>query len=154
MPRCGWILTLDWTAVLLEEATRADLAQRHLVGALRNLRNLPGKLVLRPHTVLRNLFEEVGWEHDLAEDPQVLREELCALDGLLDGWKRHDPMVVAAQPGQNWLARAWHWITGRPTARVTSRTSVPIAVRADADRGNEAPADTTTSRPRDELVGS
>ncbi|MGE3447815.1 MAG: hypothetical protein AB7H92_09580 [Microbacteriaceae bacterium] len=41
-PRCGWILTPDWTAKLLEDAARADIAQRHLVGALRSLHNLPG----------------------------------------------------------------------------------------------------------------
>lgn len=64
-PRCGWILTPDWTAKLLEDAARADIAQRHLVGALRSLRNLPGNVAVRPHTVLRNLFEGVGWQRDL-----------------------------------------------------------------------------------------
>jgi hypothetical protein len=153
-PRCGWILTLDWTAVLLEEASRADLAQRHLVGALRNLRSLPGNLVLRPQTVLRNLFEEVGWEQDLAEDPELLREELHALGRLLDGWMLHDPIVVAAQPRQSWLRRAWHWITGRPPGRVTLKTPVTPVARADVDRDTDSPAATTTSRPRDVLVGS
>ena len=150
-PRCGWMLTLDWTAVLLEEASRADLAQRHLVGALRRLRNLPGNLVLRPHTVLRNLFEEVGWEQDLAQDPELLREELRALDGLLDAWKLHDPIVDAAQPRQSWPRRAWNWITGRPPAGVTSRTSVSLVVRGDADRGADKPA-ATTSRHQSDLL--
>jgi hypothetical protein len=40
-PRCGWSLSHHWTATLLEEAARADIAQRHLVAALRRLRNLP-----------------------------------------------------------------------------------------------------------------
>jgi hypothetical protein len=67
-PRCGWSLSHHWTATLLEEAARADIAQRHLVDALRRLRNLPGNVFLRPHIVLRNLFEEVGWHKDLTAD--------------------------------------------------------------------------------------
>jgi hypothetical protein len=78
-PRCGWSLSHHWTATLLEEAARADIAQRHLVDALRRLRNLPGNVLLRPHIVLRNLFEEVGWHKDLAEDTDTLHEELREL---------------------------------------------------------------------------
>jgi hypothetical protein len=43
------MLTVDRTATLLDEAARADIAQRHLVLALRRLRNLPGNVVVRPH---------------------------------------------------------------------------------------------------------
>jgi RNA polymerase subunit RPABC4/transcription elongation factor Spt4 len=52
-PRCGRTLTADWTAMLLDEAARAEVAQRHLMQALRRLRELPGNLAIRPHTVLR-----------------------------------------------------------------------------------------------------
>ena len=31
---------------------------------------------LLPHSVLRNLFEEVGWEEDLAREAKVMSEEL------------------------------------------------------------------------------
>src|SRR5213079_2973192 len=55
-PRDGWSLTPDWTGLLLDQARPAEAAEAHLVRALRNLRNLAGNLVLRPHTVLRNLF--------------------------------------------------------------------------------------------------
>jgi len=138
-PRCGWSLTLDWTTLLLDEAGRADSAQRQLVGALRNLRNIPGNLVLRPQTVLRNLFEEVGWEHDLAEDPELLREELDALAGLLAAWELYDPVVAAAQPRRSWLRRAWHWIRGRPPSLVRPETSVPASSGSDADRAAASP---------------
>jgi hypothetical protein len=130
-PRCGWSLTLDWTAKLLDDAARADIAQGHLVGALRSLSSLPGNVVLRPHTVLRNLFEEVGWEHDLAQNPEMLRDEIRELRRLLAAWELLDPLVVAAQPHRNWVRRVVDWLTGRPVAPV-----VPVAVeRAGPDSG-------------------
>lgn len=82
-PRCGRELTRRSTATLLADAARADIAQRQLVDALHNLRNLAGNLRLRPHTVLRNLIEEVGWEQDLAEWPDTSREELRGLHRLV-----------------------------------------------------------------------
>jgi hypothetical protein len=112
-PRCGWMLTADWTATLLDEAARADIAQRHLVLALRRLRNLPGNVAVRPHTVLRNLFEEIGWQEDLAEDPEILREELRKLRQHVTAWQLLDPVVIAAQPRRSWFQRAIAAITGR-----------------------------------------
>ncbi|MEO5901104.1 MAG: hypothetical protein ABIR68_13410 [Ilumatobacteraceae bacterium] len=117
-PRCGWVLTPDWTAKLLEEAGRADFAQRHLVAALRSLRNLPGNVDLRPHTILRNLFEEVGWEQDLAEDPEMLRDELRELRRLVSAWELLDPVVAAAQPRRSWLWRAIAVMTGVSPAQL------------------------------------
>jgi hypothetical protein len=105
-PRCGWMLTPDWTAKLLEDAARADIAQRHLVGALRSLRNLPGNVAVRPHTVLRNLFEEVGWQRDFAEDPALLREELAELRHLVRTWERLEPPAADHAPRPSWLRRA------------------------------------------------
>lgn len=122
-PRCGWNLTLDWTAKLLHDAARADIAQSHLVGTLRSLRGLPGNVVLRPHTVLRNLFEEVGWEHDLADHPELLRVELRELRRLLTAWELLDPIVAATQPHRSWLRRAIDWLKGRPIEPV-----VPVEV--------------------------
>lgn len=92
-PRCGWTLSPDWTSELVRQAHDADIIQRRLVAALRGIRNIPGNVMLRPHTVLRNLFEEVGWERDLAEDPAALRAELGALHRLLDQWDQ-----LAAEP--------------------------------------------------------
>lgn len=115
-PRCGWVLTPDWTAKLLEEAGRADFAQRHLVAALRSLRNLPGNVDLRPHTILRNLFEEVGWEQELADNPEMLREELRELRRLVSAWELLDPVVATAQPRRNWLSRAVAVLTGASPA--------------------------------------
>ena len=55
--------------MLLEESRNADSAMKLLVRALRRLNGLPGNLELMPHSVLRNLFEEVGWEEEFATDP-------------------------------------------------------------------------------------
>ena len=112
-PRCGWVLTADWTAHLLDQAARADIAQRHLVSSLRNLRNLPGNVTLRPHIVLRNLFEEVGWQEDLVEEPEMLREELRELRRLLIAWELVDPVVAAAQPDRGILRRIADWFMAR-----------------------------------------
>ena len=131
-PRCGWSLSHHWTATLLEEAARADIAQRHLVDALRRLRNLPGNVLLRPHIVLRNLFEEVGWHKDLAEDTDTLQEELPELRQLLAAWELLDPDVAAALPaavgfgesstgsGDTRPSRCWR---ARPPLDIGARTT-------------------------------
>ena len=127
-PRCGHMLTDDWTAILLRDAARADIAQRHLVHALRRLRNLPGNLAVRPHTVLRNLFEDTGWHKDLAEDPDMLREELRELRHRVATWQLLDPTVAAAQPRRNWLQRVIAAITGsRPHLDLASTPDVTDA---------------------------
>lgn len=74
-PRCGWRLTEDWAAALLEAAARAEGAQRQLVAALRRLRDLPGNLVLLPSSLVRNVIEEVGWTADLEEHRELLTDE-------------------------------------------------------------------------------
>jgi ribosomal protein L37E len=113
-PRCGWMLTPDWTAKLLEDAANADLAQRQLVAALRGLRNLPGNVILRPQSVLRNLFKEVGWDKELAEDPQFLGDELHELRRLLAAWEVLDPEVAAARRPRSRFRRLVAAITGTP----------------------------------------
>ena len=136
-PRCGRTLTLDWTAKLLEDAGRADIAQRHLIGALRSLRNLPGNVFVRPHVILRNLFEEVGWQKDMASDPEVLREELRELRALLIAWELLDPVVAAEQPRRGWLRRAADLLMGRPPEPVvpvpSEREGLDIEVAAAGD---------------------
>ena len=124
-PQCGWSLTPDWTTKLLEDAAVADIAQRHLVGSLRNLRNLPGNVQLRPHTVMRNLFEEVGWHNDLADDPEMLRHELQQLRRMLGVWELLDPHVAATQPRRTWFQRAVDWLVGRPVRTIVASTDAP-----------------------------
>jgi hypothetical protein len=124
-PQCGWILTANGTTKLLEDAAVADIAQRHLVGSLRNLRNLPGDMQLRPHTVLRNLFEEVGWHNDLAEDPEILRHELHELRRLLGAWELLDPHVIATHPRRTWFQRAVAWLQRPPDELVLASAVAP-----------------------------
>lgn len=135
-PRCGRMLTDDWTAILLRDAARADIAQRHLVRALRRLRELPGNLAIRPHTVLRNLFEETGWHKDLAEHPDMLREELRELRHHLATWQQLDPAIAAAQPRRTWLQRTIAAITGR-RPHLEPASTRDIAARDEAERRPE-----------------
>ena len=129
-PRCGVSLSPDWTANLLEDAALVDVAQRHFVGALRSLRNHPGNVLLRPHTVLRNLFEEVGWERDLADHPDVLHEELREIRSMLISWERIDPVAAAARPYRGWFARTIDWLTGRQAEPIV-QNPVPLRSRDD-----------------------
>jgi hypothetical protein len=126
-PRCNWTLTHDWTHALLDDASRADIAQRHLVGALRGVGNLPGNIIVRPVTVLRNLFEEVGWQRHLAAHPQLLRAELAELRRLVTAWELLDPVVADAQPRRNWLQRTVDLILGRrPEPLLAPTETTPI----------------------------
>jgi hypothetical protein len=87
-PICGWTLTPEWTIVLQEESRNADAAMMLLVRALRRLYGLPGNLQLLPHSVFRNLFEEVGWEQDLSVDPDYAGQELRLLRLQFESWER------------------------------------------------------------------
>jgi hypothetical protein len=141
-PSCGWMLTPDWTSKLLEDAAVADIAQRHLVNALRRLRNLPGNAVVRPHTVLRNLFEEVGWQTDLADDPEMLRGELRELRRLVAAWELLDPLTASAQPYRSWIQRFIAAITGTPPEPVVplaDGTSSSDGLCGDGDRIDRGP---------------
>lgn len=90
-PGCSWSLSPDWERLLFEQARLADRAQQVLVKSLRRLVGLPGNLAILPHSVLRNLFEEVGWEIALAKEPAVIREELRLLHEEVDRWDRLGP---------------------------------------------------------------
>jgi hypothetical protein len=137
-PRCGWSLSYDWTATLLEEAARADIAQRHLVDALRRLRDLPGNMLLRPHIVLRNLFEEVGWHKDLAEDTDTLQEELPELRHLLAAWELLDPDVTADLPHRGRIQLIVDWFRGRTTGPALAR---PPTTRHRSEGDNDPQQD-------------
>jgi hypothetical protein len=132
-PRCGRTLTEDWTSTLLEEAARADIAQRHLVAALRSLHQLPGVFSIQPYSVLRNLFEEAGWDHERMKDPDWVREELPRLRALLAGWEPPEPA-----PARPWYRRLWDVITGRPPA-TGGRTAHASAAPDEAQGGSSGP---------------
>ncbi len=136
-PRCGWMLTQEWTPVLLDEARRADFAQRHLIASLRRLRGLPGSVTPLPHSVLRNLFEEVGWERDLAEDPALLRQELLELRRLLAEWEHLDPVVAETRRGRRLFRRVVDWLAGRPGGPLSNpRRSISWTERGAENRGS------------------
>jgi hypothetical protein len=87
-PHCAKLLSPEWTSLLLEESRTADEAMMVLVRALRRLVGLPGNLELLPHSVLRNLFEEVGWEEEFPNDPAGAQEELRLIRLEVESWER------------------------------------------------------------------
>jgi hypothetical protein len=82
--------------------------------------------------VLRNLFEEVGWERDVAEHPVLLRSELRELRRPLDTWELLDQTVAAAQPRRSWTRRAIDWLTGKPVKPV-----MPVAAELSSSDGDQ-----------------
>jgi hypothetical protein len=46
---------------------------------------------LLPHSVLRNLFEEIGWEQKLAAEPSALEDEIRFIRMELQYWQHLDP---------------------------------------------------------------
>lgn len=87
-PACGILLAPDWTPVLLEAASRAEMAQARLVEGLRRLVGLPGFVEILPGVIIRNLFEEVDWEPDLSADPDAVEHELQAMRQELNLWAK------------------------------------------------------------------
>jgi hypothetical protein len=116
--------------MLLEDVVRVEIAQRHLVQALRRLRRLPGNMAVRPHTLLRNLFREVGWQRDLAENQEMLHEELRHIQRHVTTWQQLDRTITAVQPRRSWLQRVIAAITGGPPA-----------TRRSAHRDTDVPGD-------------
>ena len=87
-PYCARLLSPEWTSLLLQESRTADEAMMALVRALRRLVGLPGNLELLPHSVLRNLFEEVGWEEEFSNDPAGAQDELRFIRLEVESWER------------------------------------------------------------------
>ena len=111
-PRCHRPLSPDWTPVLRGEARRADAAQRQLVSALRRLVGLPGNLEILPHSVLRNLFEEIGWERALAAEPTLISEEVRRLREQVQAWERLIRFPRSGAPsGRRSRGRCGGWAT-------------------------------------------
>ena len=140
-PRCNWALTPDWAQELIRQAAVADTAQRQLILALRGLRNIPGNVTLLPHTVLGNLFTEVGWERDIAEEPDLLRREISELRNHLGAWQRLEPAAAESTPRAGWLRRAFDLVTRR---RQPSFTPAPTSIERatlDAVRERRVPED-------------
>jgi hypothetical protein len=71
--------------------------------SLRRLRNLPGNLAVKPHSVIRNLFEEIGWHQDLAADGMV-RDEVTQLRRLVARWSDLEP-TPTRPPSRSWRQR-------------------------------------------------
>jgi len=132
-PRCRWPLSPDWVPLLVEEAKRADAAQRHLVTALRRLVGLPGNMEILPHSVLRNLFEEIGWERELASEPTLIREEVRRLREQVEAWERLAPEEGTSENRRS-MAQALRQLGGR-----LRRLGRALDLSQDMEAGEEGP---------------
>src|SRR5579875_2014251 len=131
-PGCGYPLAPDWWDYALSQASLADPYLEKLVGVLRHLVQLPGNLELEPHSVLRNLVEEVGWEEQLAAEPDALGEEIGFLREELDRWSALAPPEASAA----WPAACGSWPvrTGPGDGARPAPTRVPGAPGARPGR--------------------
>ena len=134
-PRCHWPLSPDWTPVLRDEARRADVAQRQLVSALRRLVGLPGNVEILPHSVLRNLFEEIGWERALAAEPGLITEEVRRLREQVEAWERLIPAQSSMERAS--IAQALRRLGDR-----LRRLGRGLDARQDVEAGGEEKVET------------
>lgn len=95
-PRCGRQLAPEWTAKLLHDAVRADVALGQLVASLKSLRAMPTAMRVLPSSVLRPLFEETRWREQLAEVPALAELELRELRRLVSDYERALPSPASS----------------------------------------------------------
>jgi predicted RNA-binding Zn-ribbon protein involved in translation (DUF1610 family) len=86
-PNCGRDLVEREPQCMRREAARAVRAHQDLVESVRYLVRLPGNLQLVPHTLVRDLFDEIDWRRDvLIADRELIRREIEALERYLETW--------------------------------------------------------------------
>jgi hypothetical protein len=87
-PNCGRDLVERDPKLMRREAARAVRAHDDLVESIRTLISLPGNLALVPHTIVRQLFEEIDWHHDeIVTDRELIQREIEALERYLEVWE-------------------------------------------------------------------
>lgn len=86
-PNCGRDFVEREPQRMRREAARAVRAHDDLVESVRYLVGLPGNLELIPHTLVRELFDEIDWRHDeIVADRELIQREIEALERYLDMW--------------------------------------------------------------------
>jgi hypothetical protein len=84
-PNCGRDLVEQDHQRARKEAARAVLAHDELVESIGYLISLPGNLELVPHTIVRDIFEEIAWHQDtLIRDRELVEREIEALERYRD----------------------------------------------------------------------
>ena len=131
-PRCRRPLSPDWTPLLLEESRQVDRLQERFVGSLHRLANIPGNLELIPSSVLRNLFEEVGWDKVLAAEPDLLREQIDLVRYEVEGWNELTPPDGRRRADR--IGRALQVLARRLRAAADARQDDELAGRAPATK--------------------
>jgi hypothetical protein len=107
-PRCGRRLAPAYTNMVVREAGRVCRAHSELLEAVRLLVSLPGNLELIPHTLIRDLLEEVDWQEEIAQDRELIRREIDELEKMARSFARvvgHDDDHVEFRTGLRRLAQ-------------------------------------------------
>jgi hypothetical protein len=97
-PRCMRHLASDWTPKLLHDAARAEVALTRLVESLRSLRKLPTSMQVLPTSVMRSLFEETGWDEQIATSTKLAESELPEIRRMVSKWERLAPGMHETAP--------------------------------------------------------
>jgi hypothetical protein len=84
-PSCGLDLAENDPQQVRREAARAVRAHDDLIESVRFLVNVRGNLELVPHTLVRELFDEIDWRHDeIVQDRELVEREIEALERYLE----------------------------------------------------------------------
>lgn len=84
-PNCGQPLATD-RRLFLKTAARTVVAHEELVECVRALVAVPGNFELIPHTLVRDLLEDIDWEDRIAQDRELVQLEIEALHRYLREW--------------------------------------------------------------------
>ena len=162
-PYCGQPLAAD-TRRMLKAAARTMIAHDEFLQSVRDLADLPGNLVLVPHTLVREVLEEIDWEEKLVEDRELVRREIEELERYAKAWAKLAGAEERAQrselrAGLGRLALHLRQLAGRLEGRpgVTGETSEAPAPAGDATaptRSKEARAAEAVAAQADALAES
>ncbi|MEW6475498.1 MAG: hypothetical protein AB1679_24855 [Actinomycetota bacterium] len=94
-PNCGQPLATD-TRLFLKTAARTVIAHEELVENVRALMAIPGNFELLPHTLVRDILEDIDWEDRIAQDRELVQLEIDALQRYLRDWKKLEGEVGTA----------------------------------------------------------
>lgn len=146
-PNCGQPLATD-RRLFLKTAARTVLAHEKLVESVRALVAIPGNFELIPHTLVRDLLEDIDWEDRIAQDRELVQLEMEALQRYLREWTKLEGESGTARRLEigahlSRLADALRRLAGRVQAREgeameAAATRIDnVAASMDAERSSE-----------------
>ena len=120
-PNCGQPLATD-RQLFLTTAARTLRAHQEFVENVRALVAIPGNFELIPHTLVRDLLEDIDWEDRIARDRELVQLEIQALQRYLRDWTTLEGNAERAQRSEirahlGHLADALRRLAGQVKAR-------------------------------------